>query len=137
MAVLSALGATRGDLVKKLLGESLVPGLTGVLLGVVPALRLSRSELATTMKDAGLRSGTPGRHRAMQLLVLLQVALAVVLLNGAGVFARSLSSVLAVDPGFRPAGVVVGTLSLPRRNLAEAEVLAMMDRVLALSLIHI
>ena len=182
MAVRSALGATRGDLIRKLLGESFVLGLTGALLGwllargalpaltagippaqratlpflqdlrldsaallhsvalavltsvlfgVVPALRLSRSDLATTMKEAGLRSGTPGRHRAMQLLVLLQVALAVVLLNGAGVFARSLSSVLAVDPGFRPEGVVVGTLSLPRRNLAEAETLAMMDRVVA------
>jgi len=181
MAVRSALGATRKDLVEKLLGESLVLGLagaflgwllaraalpaltagippaqraalpflqdlrldsaallysvalavlTGVLFGVVPALRLSRSELATTMKDAGLRSGTPGRHRAMQLLVLLQVALAVILLNGAGVFARSLSSVLSVDPGFQPEGVVVGTLSLPRRGLPEAEVLAVMDRVL-------
>jgi len=182
MAVRSALGATRKDLIGKLLGESLVLGLagavlgwllaraalpaltagippaqraalpflqdlrldsaallysvglavlTGVLFGVVPALRLSRSELATTMKEAGLRSGTPGRHRAMQLLVLLQVALAVILLNGAGVFARSLSSVLSVDPGFRPEGVVVGTLSLPRRGLPETEVLAVMDRVLA------
>ena len=182
MAVRSALGATRKDLIRKLLGESLVLGLTGavlgwllaraalpaltagippaqraalpflqdlrldsaallysiclavltgVLFGVVPALRLSRSELATTMKEAGLRTGTPGRHRAMQLLVLLQVALAVILLNGAGVFARSLSSVLSVDPGFRPDGVVVGTLSLPRRNLPEAEVLAVMDRVVA------
>jgi putative ABC transport system permease protein len=182
MAVRSALGATRGDLVRKLLGESFVLGLAGALLGwllaraalpaltagippaqrttlpflqdlrldsaallysvalavltsvlfgVVPALRLSRSDLATTMKEAGLRSGTPGRHRAMQLLVLVQVALAVVLLNGAGVFARSLTSVLAVDPGFRPEGVVVGTLSLPRRNLTGPETLAMMDRVVA------
>ena len=182
MAVRSALGATRKDLVRKLLGESLVLGLagavlgwllaraalpaltagippaqraalpflqdlrldsaallysialavlTGVFFGVVPALRLSRSELATTMKEAGLRTGTPGRHRAMQLLVLIQVSLAVILLNGAGVFARSLSSVLSVDPGFRPDGVVVGTLSLPRRNLPEAEVLAVMDRVVA------
>src|SRR6185369_8732313 len=48
-----------------------------------------------------------------------------------GVFARSLSSVLSVDPGFRPEGVVVGTLSLPRRGLPETEVLAVMDRVLA------
>jgi putative ABC transport system permease protein len=184
MAVRSALGATRRDLIRKLLGESLALGLagavlgwalaraalpaltagippaqraalpflqdlrldsaallysiglavlTGVLFGVVPALRLSRSELATTMKEAGLRSGTPGRHRAMQLLVLLQVSLAVILLNGAGVFARSLSSVLSVDPGFRPEGVVVGNLSLPRRNLSEAEVLAVMDRVIAAS----
>jgi len=184
MAVRSALGATRKDLIGKLLGESLVLGLagavlgwalaraalpaltagippaqraalpflqdlrldsaallysiglamlTGVLFGVVPALRLSRSELATTMKEAGLRSGTPGRHRAMQLLVLLQVSLAVILLNGAGVFARSLSSVLSVDPGFLPEGVVVGNLSLPRRNLSEAEVLAVMDRVIAAS----
>ena len=182
MAVRSALGATRKDLISKLLAESLVLGLagavlgwllaraalpaltagippaqraalpflqdlrldsaallysiglallTGVLFGVVPALRLSRSELARTIKETGLRSGTPGRHRAMQLLVLIQVALAVVLLNGAGVFARSLSSVLSVDPGFRPEGVVVGTLSLPRRDLSEAQVLAVMDRVLA------
>ena len=182
MAVRSALGATRKDLVGKLLGESLVLGLAGALLGwllaraalpaltagippaqraalpflqdlrldsaallhsvtlavltsvlfaVVPALRLSRSDLATTMKDAGLRSGTPGRHRTMQLLVLLQVSLAVVLLNGAGVLARSLSSVLALEPGFRPEGVVVGTLALPRRSLPEPDVLAVMDRVVA------
>ncbi|HZW89814.1 MAG TPA: FtsX-like permease family protein, partial [Myxococcaceae bacterium] len=87
--------------------------LTGVLFGVVPALRLSRSDLGTTLKETGLRSASPGRHRAMQVLVLVQVALAVILLNGAGLFGRSLSSVLSIDPGFRPDGVVVGTLALP------------------------
>jgi len=47
------------------------------------------------------------------------------------VFARSLSSVLSVDPGFRAEGVVVGTLALNRRNLSEAEVLSTVDRLLA------
>jgi putative ABC transport system permease protein len=182
MAVRSALGATRKDLVQKLLAESVLLGLlgallgwalaraalpaltagippaqratlpflqdlrldsaallysmvlavlTGVLFGVVPAMRLSRADLATSLKEAGLRSSTPGRHRAMQVLVGLQISLAIILLNGAGVFARSLASVLSVDPGFRPGGVVVGTLSLPRRGLKEPEVLAVMDRVLA------
>ncbi|HET6981138.1 MAG TPA: ADOP family duplicated permease, partial [Myxococcaceae bacterium] len=182
MAVRSALGATRNDLLRKLLAESLLLGLagaflgwllaraalpaltaaippaqraslpflqdlrldsaallysaglavlTGVLFGVVPALRLSRTELGAALKETGLRSASPGRHRAMQLLVLLQVALAVILLNGAGVFARSLASVLSIDPGFRPDGVVVGTLALPRRNLPEAELDALMDRILS------
>ncbi len=182
MAVRSALGATRGDLVRKLLTESLLLGLagavlgwmlaraalpaltaaippaqratlpflsdlrldsaalgysialavlTGALFGVVPALRLSRTQLATAIKEGGVGSATPGRHRAMQLLVLLQVSLAVVLLNGAGLFARSLSSVLSIDPGFRPGGVVVGTLALPRRSLTGAEILALVDRIVA------
>ena len=182
MAVRSALGATRRDLVTKLLGESFVLGLagallgwllaraalpaltaaippaqraalpflqdlrldsaallystglavlTGVLFGVVPALRLSRADLGTSLKETGLRSASPGRHRAMQLLVLVQVALAVILLDGAGVFARSLTSVLSIDPGFRPDGVVVGTLALPRRNIPDADLDALMDRVLS------
>ena len=79
------------------------------------AAALAAPSWPPTIKEGGVGSATPGRHRAMQLLVLLQVALAVVLLNGAGLFARSLSSVLSVDPGFRPGGVVVGTLALPRR----------------------
>jgi predicted permease len=86
--------------------------LTGVLAGLAPALKTSQWRLAETLKEAG-RGSSGGRHRAQGLLVAVEVALALVLLVGAGLMIRSLSALWSVDPGFRPDNVLTFGLSFP------------------------
>lgn len=93
----------------------------GVVFGVVPALRSSRVGLAGELKGgrrAGTGVGTLRRPRAQQLLVVAEVALALVLLAGAGLLMRSLQQMLAVEPGFRPEGVLTARLELPPQRYA-------------------
>ena len=83
---------------------------TGVLFGLVPALRATRANLATDLKERA--SAPAGFHRAWHpraLLVMAQVAFSLVALIGAGLFARSLRSAGQIDPGFDAAhlGIVV------------------------------
>jgi len=71
----------------------------GMLVGLIPALQAGRWALASSLK-VGAREGTYQRSRARTLLLVLQGALSVVLLVGAGLFVRSLHNVRAVDLGF-------------------------------------
>jgi putative ABC transport system permease protein len=75
--------------------------LTGLVFGVVPAFQVSRPDLAASLKDAG-RSSTAGAgsQRLRSLLVVAEVALAVILLVGAGLFIGSFARLMAVDTGF-------------------------------------
>jgi predicted permease len=86
--------------------------LTGVLAGLAPALKTSQWRLAETLKESG-RSAGGGRHRAQGVLVAVEVALALVLLIGAGLMIRTLSALWNVDPGFRADNVVTFGLSFP------------------------
>ncbi|MEP7270431.1 MAG: ABC transporter permease [Acidobacteriota bacterium] len=86
--------------------------LTGVLSGLAPAFRTSHARLSATLKEGGRVSGTL-RHRAQGLLVAVEIALALVLLVGAGLMIRSLSALWNVDPGFRPDNVLTFSLTLP------------------------
>jgi putative ABC transport system permease protein len=70
----------------------------GMLFGLAPALSSARAELAIAMKEGGGEAYPPSRLRA--LLVVAQVALATVLLSGAGLFVHSLRNLLETDPGF-------------------------------------
>ena len=74
---------------------------TGVFFGIVPALQSSRPDLTTTLKESG-RSTTSGSatHRVRSVLVVAEVALAVVLLVGAGLFIGSFVKLMRIDPGF-------------------------------------
>jgi predicted permease len=78
--------------------------LAGFAFGLVPALRGSRLDLARMLKDGHPRSG---RSRLPGILVVGQVALAVVLVTGAGLMVRSLVKLRAVDPGFDTAHLLV------------------------------
>ncbi|MCP3102675.1 ABC transporter permease [Myxococcus sp. K15C18031901] len=91
-------------------GVSLV---SGVLFGLVPALQASRADLNAAMREGsrGTGGGRAGRLRAG--LVVGQVALALVLLVGAGLFGKSLVALMTMDPGFEPEGVLTAQLSLP------------------------
>ncbi len=90
------------------LGISLV---TGVLFGLVPALRLWRPDLQETLKE-GARGSSGRRHRTQSIFVAAEMGMALVLLIGAGLMVRSLQALWAVNPGFDPKGALSFSLSL-------------------------
>jgi predicted permease len=95
----------------RMLGFALgVAVLTGVLFGLVPALRLSRGEFRVSAKA----SAAGGRSRLNQGLVVAQIALSVALLATAGLFVRSLQNLRTADLGFRPDNVVRFSLEFGR-----------------------
>jgi putative ABC transport system permease protein len=168
IGIRSALGATRGRIVRQLLAESLLLALaggacgvllaawgvrvldglipaslprgqaiavdfpvlmftaavsivTGVLFGVVPALQTSRSNVAALLKEAARDGSTAGsKRRLRQGLVAAEVALALVLLTGAGLALRSFDRLNRVDPGFDPTGALAITIALPQARYPDA-----------------
>ncbi|HXB25014.1 MAG TPA: ABC transporter permease [Gemmatimonadaceae bacterium] len=163
LAVRTALGASRGRLVRDLVLEALVLGAAGcaggvalafggaralrvlappdlprldqvgvdarvvafcalatlvtmLLFGVLPAWRASRGNVADVVKDGGRGTGTARHHRLQNALVVLQVAVALLLLTGAGLFVKSFERFRHLDLGFQPEGVLTAQLSLPLRS---------------------
>ncbi len=88
--------------------------ITGVLFGLVPALQLSRPDVAGVLKDGG-RSGTAGRSRqlARRGLVVLQLASSVILALAAGLLIRSLIELNRIDLGFTPQNILTAQLQVP------------------------
>jgi putative ABC transport system permease protein len=75
--------------------------LTGIVFGLVPALEATRFDLHDSLKEGGKNiGGSAGSHRIRNVFVVTQVALALVLLVGAGLLVKSLNRLQAVDPGF-------------------------------------
>src|SRR5204862_5843547 len=76
---------------------------TGVVFGLFPALQTSKPDLVTTLKDASGRSGTAVKHkRVRSALVVIETALALVLLVGAALLIRSFMGLRSVDAGIDP-----------------------------------
>jgi predicted permease len=94
-----------------LLFALLVSIAVGVGFGFAPALRFSRQDSTTQLKDAG-RGTVAVRRRTQSVFVIVEMALALVLLTGAGLMLRSIVRLLHVDPGFNPHNVVGFDLSL-------------------------
>jgi predicted permease len=158
MALRTALGATRGRLVRELLAEAAVLGLsagalgigvavagvrmlrvlapptlprlaeigvdgrvvafcaltsiaTVFVFGVLPAWQVSRGNLADFLKEGGRSTGSAQQHRLRDGLVVLQVAVALVLLTGAGLLVESFTHFRRMDPGFRPEGVLTAQIA--------------------------
>jgi putative ABC transport system permease protein len=86
--------------------------LAGVFFGLAPALKTSQPRLHETLKESG-RGASGTRHRAQGVFVVLETAMALVLLIGAGLMIRSLTALWRVDPGFHPNNVLTFNLSLP------------------------
>lgn len=88
--------------------------MVGLLMGVVPVVHILRSNLAQVIQRSS-RSASGGRGvRALSsFLVTGQVAVALVLLSGAGLLIHSFAKAIAVDPGFDPRNLVVGSIALP------------------------
>jgi predicted permease len=87
--------------------------LTGILFGLVPALQSSRADLNSTLKESSSRSGTGLRHnRTRSLLVITEMALALVLLVGAALLIRTFIAIRQVNPGFDARNVLTMRMSL-------------------------
>ena len=177
IAVRLALGASRGQVVKQLLAESMLLSLAGGLLGLLlcawlanalvrfqppipvplsldvsldwrvigftgliaiatglffglaPALKASRPELATDLREGS--RGSASRSRARSALVAVQLSVSVVLLVGAGLLIRSLGGAALVDLGFRPAGAATLTFDPTQRGLDTERSFALIDQLLA------
>ncbi|HSY80975.1 MAG TPA: ABC transporter permease [Gemmatimonadaceae bacterium] len=163
LAVRSALGATRGRLMRELMAEALTLGVgagtlgiglavvgvralralaprtlprlgeigvdgrviafcalaslaTVLVFGMLPAWRASRGGLAEVLKEGGRGTGSAQRHRLQNGLVVIQVAVALVLLTGAGLLVESFDHFRRMDPGFRPDGVLTARVALPAQR---------------------
>jgi putative ABC transport system permease protein len=168
MAMRTALGATRGRLVRELLTEAAVLGLfagalgvgvafaavpalrtlappffprlnqvgvdirvvafcalaslvTVVIFGALPAWRTSRGNLAELLKEGGRATGSAQRYGMQDTLVVLQVAVALVLMTGAGLLVGGFDHLRRVDPGIRPEGVLTAEIDMPNPPYATPE----------------
>ena len=93
---------------------------TGALFGLLPAWQLTRQSVNDALRDGG-RSIVGGRHRLRVGLVVAEVALASLLLVGAGLALRSFQMILSTDSGLRADGVTTALVTLPRARYPEAE----------------
>ncbi len=113
---------------KALIFTSLVALATGALFGIVPALQLSGPDVQESLKDAG-RGTSEGRRRTRirEALVVSEVALACMLLIGAGLLIRSFTRLLDVDPGFHPEQAAAWRIEESRHFANDAENIAFFD----------
>jgi len=89
---------------------------TGFLFGTVPALSALRTDISDPLKEGG-RGTTAGRNRLRHVLVASEVALAMVVLSGAGLMIKSMNRLLGVDPGLDPKNVLTLTMSVPQEAI--------------------
>ena len=90
---------------------------TGLLIGLLPAMQASGVNVLEALKEAGPGSVGSGRHLRAGLLVV-EVSLSLVLLIAAGLLLTSFARLQRVDPGFEPEGVFTAQIALPRQLLA-------------------
>src|SRR5204863_6082568 len=79
---------------------------TGILFGMAPAFHATKTGIGQMLRAGARGVGSPGANRTRNGLVVVELALAMVLLIGAGLLARSFSKLLSVDPGFNPDRVI-------------------------------
>ena len=94
--------------------------LAAFTFGLIPALRVSRGNLAVAMNQAGRSADRSGGSKLRAGLVVVQVALAMILLVGAGLLLRTFQQLNSVDLGFEPGGVLAMQLGLPSARYAES-----------------
>jgi len=109
----------------------LASALTGLLCGVAPALRATRPDLTPALKGAPVAAAAGRRWQFGRALVAGQVAVALLLLVAAGLFARTLANLRALDPGFRGDHVLLATLDPERSRYTPARARALHDELLA------
>lgn len=171
LAIRAALGASRGEVARELLTESVLLGLSGgvlglgfayglvrllvsiapaglprleeitmdpivfafalgisliagVLFGLIPVFKYAGPVTAVSLREGGGRNASEGRerHRARSTLVVAQVALALVLLVGAGLMLRTFQAMSKVDPGFKnPAQVLLVSIAIPEAQVPSVD----------------
>lgn len=93
---------------------------TSFIFGLAPALQASKSDLNETLKEGGRgNSGSAKQNRVRSLLVIVEVALALVLLIGAGLMIKSFVRLQNVNPGFNPENLITLELQLPQNKYGE------------------
>ena len=105
--------------------------LTGLLFGVVPALRSARVNAQESLKQ-GSRGSAPASHRLVNnAFVVAQFALTLMLLIGAALLLQSFKRLMSVDPGFKPENVLTARLELPEKKYAdEIQIRSFYERLL-------
>jgi putative ABC transport system permease protein len=105
--------------------------LTGLLFGLAPALQMARVSHSSALKDGGRGTVGGGGHRLRRVLIVAEIAVALMLLVGGGLLLRSFVAMERADLGFDPSNVLVGALTVPPSRLQDpAERIAFYDRVL-------
>jgi len=93
---------------------------TGIIFGLAPALQSSRPDLNETLKEGG-RGTTSGRHRVRSALVVSEVALALMLLIGAGLMLKTFSKLQRIDAGFNPKNVLTMMFALSPGRYSDSQ----------------
>ena len=102
---------------------------TGLLFGLIPSLQATRADLSSTLKESAGRSGTGFRqNRLRSILVVTEVALALVLLVGSALLIRTSLALRAVDPGFDAAHVLTMRMSVSSPQFVKADALERLVR---------
>ncbi|HEU5218978.1 MAG TPA: ABC transporter permease [Gemmatimonadales bacterium] len=103
---------------------------TGLLFGLLPALRAARGDAVGALKDGARGASSRGGNRVRRGLIMGEVALAVVMLSGAGLLVRSLRSLQQTDIGFDDAGILTARINLPPLNYPDdAKAVAFVDQL--------
>jgi predicted permease len=103
--------------------------LTGLIFGLIPALQSSKTDLTTTLKESAGRSGTGFRqNKVRSVLVVVEVALALVLLIGSALLIRTAVALGRVDPGFDTQNVLTLKMSLKGAQFDKAEAVEQLVR---------
>jgi putative ABC transport system permease protein len=105
--------------------------ITGIVAGIAPALRISRIDIHSTLKEAGRSGGGSSSGGLRNALVAAEVSLAIVLLLAAGLLIRSFNALQRVDPGFRVQGVLTAQILLPQSRYPKPASRAALFRDLA------
>src|SRR5262249_11298958 len=108
----------------------LISLLTGIVFGLLPALQASKLSLGMTLKEGGRDAAGLLRRRLRGFLVVGEVALAFVLLIGAGLLIRSFARLTEVDPGLDPRGVLTMDILLPFAKYRDGRSVAFFQQTL-------
>jgi len=102
---------------------TIVAALTGIIFGLVPALKASKTNLTVSLKEGG-RGVAGGTHRSRTAIVVAEIALSLVLLIGAGLLMRSFERLTQVNPGFDPHNVLSAEMLVPRSKYNKRQLMA-------------
>jgi predicted permease len=107
--------------VRVLLFALMASSVVGVLFGLLPAVQATRLDVQSMLRTGGRGSSGGGRQGVRRMLVVAEVAIALVLLVGAGLMTRSFVQLMSVDPGYRVDHVLTVPIDLPRARYPDAD----------------